>query len=299
MAVVVVVAGLLGVTRLPVEAQQPPQRIISIVPSVTEMLFEMGAGPRVVAVSSYDRYPPEVERLPRVGALIDPDVERILALRPDLVVTYASQADLNAQLSRAGIGTFPYRHGNLADIGRTIRDIGRRLGVDVAGQRLADRLERDLEAVRARGEGRRRLRTMLVIGREAGSLRSVQVSGGYGFLHDLVDCAGGNNVFADVTRESLDVTAETILARAPEVIIELHYTDRPAESVVAADARAWQSLSAVPAVRHRRVVLLYGGELVVPGPRVARTAALFFQAIHSGSRIPGPRSRYFLGSATR
>ncbi len=66
-------------------AQQTPRRIISLVPSATEMLFAMGAGPRVAAVSSYDRFPPEVERLPRVGALFDPDVERILSLRPDLV----------------------------------------------------------------------------------------------------------------------------------------------------------------------------------------------------------------------
>ena len=76
---------------LAAQATLPPTRIISLVPSATEMLFAMGAGPRVAAVSSYDRYPPEVERLPRVGALVDPDVERILSLRPDLVVAYASQ----------------------------------------------------------------------------------------------------------------------------------------------------------------------------------------------------------------
>ncbi len=95
---------------------QTPQRIVSVVPSVTESLFAIGAGPRVVGVGSFDKYPPEVERLPRVGALIDPDVERILSLRPDLVVTYASQDDLNAQLAHAGIRTFPYKHGGVDEI---------------------------------------------------------------------------------------------------------------------------------------------------------------------------------------
>ena len=78
---------------------QPPRRIISLIPAVTEMLFAIGAGPQVVAVSSFDQYPPQVEKLQRVGALIDPDVERILSLRPDMVAVYASQADLRASSS--------------------------------------------------------------------------------------------------------------------------------------------------------------------------------------------------------
>jgi len=78
-------------------------RIVSIVPATTEMLFAMGAGNRVVAVGSYDRFPPEVDKLPRVGALLDPDVERIIAIHPDLVVLYGTQTELRTQLERAAI----------------------------------------------------------------------------------------------------------------------------------------------------------------------------------------------------
>ena len=73
------------------------QRIVSLVPAVTEMLFAVGAGAQVVGVSSYDHFPPEVEKLPKVGALIDPDTERILSLRPDLVVVYGSRTDTEAR----------------------------------------------------------------------------------------------------------------------------------------------------------------------------------------------------------
>ena len=76
------------------QPQQRPQRIISLIPAVTEILFAIGAGPQVVAVSSFDEYPPEVKNLQRVGALLDPDLERILSLRPDLVAVYGSQEDL-------------------------------------------------------------------------------------------------------------------------------------------------------------------------------------------------------------
>ena len=113
---------------------KPPARIVSLVPATTEMLFAVGAGDRVVGVGSFDRFPPEVERIQRVGALLDPDVERILALRPDLVVVYRSQTDLLAQLARAQIPPFVYAHAGLADVTATLRELGARVG---AGDRAA------------------------------------------------------------------------------------------------------------------------------------------------------------------
>ena len=89
------------------------------------MLFAIGAGPQVVAVSSFDTYPPEVAPLPRVGALLDPDVERVMSLAPDLVAIYGTQTDLKRQLERAAIPVFDYRHGGLADVFATIRALGR------------------------------------------------------------------------------------------------------------------------------------------------------------------------------
>src|SRR4051812_13460267 len=92
-----------------------PVRIVSLVPAVTEMLYAIGAGSRVIAVSSYDGFPPQVKKLPNVGALLDPNVERILSLKPDLVIVYASQGDLKQQLTRRGIGHLHYRHGRACD----------------------------------------------------------------------------------------------------------------------------------------------------------------------------------------
>lgn len=261
-------------------AQQTPRRIISLVPSATEVLFAIGAGPRVVAVSSFDHFPPDVEGLARVGALVDPDVERILSLRPDLVVAYASQTDLRAQLDRAGIPLYVYKHGSLADITAGMRSLGARLGLTAEAEAAASSLERDLERVRASVAGLPRPRTALVIGREPQSLRAVNVSGGVGFLHDLLELAGGDNVFGDVTRESVVASTETLLARRPEAIIELHYLERATPGGEAQERQAWNQLPGLPAVKSGRVHLLYGGELVVPGPRVAQTARAFARALH-------------------
>jgi iron complex transport system substrate-binding protein len=263
-------------------AADPPRRIVSLVPSVTETLFAIGAGPQVVGVSSYDREPPEVAGLPRVGALIDPDVERILSLRPDLVVVYASQADLREQMRRAGIQTWPFAHAGLADVARITSVIGALTGHAREGDALAASITRQINDVRARAAGGTRPSVLLVFGREPQALRNIYASGGVGFLHDLIEVAGGTNVFADVSRESVQATTELILARAPEVIIELRPEGFSNASREEAERAAWSTLGSVPAVRNGRVHFLSGSEFVVPGPRIGKAAEKLAAAVRGG-----------------
>ena len=254
------------------------RRIVSIIPATTEMLFAMGAGDRVVAVGSYDRFPPDVETLPRVGALLDPNVERILALKPDLVVLYGTQTDLRTQLERAGIPFYPYVHRGLPDVTDTIRSLGARVGVAAPANALADRIERQLAGIRGRVAAERRPKTLLVFGREPGTLRGIDASGGVGFLHDMLEAAGGANVLADVKQQSVMMSTELVLARAPEVIIELQYAR--GDTAARDDLKAWDTIASVPAVKNRAVILLQGEEFVVPGPRVADATAKLAAALH-------------------
>jgi len=260
----------------------PPRatRIVSLVPALTEMLFAIGAGPQVVAVSSYDDFPPEARRLPRVGALLDPDVERILALRPDLVLTYGSQDALEAQLASAGIRTFSYRHGGLEAIFRTMADLGVATGRTAEAGRRASDIRAQLDAVRARVRGRARPRVLLVFGREPQTLKQIYVSGGAGFLHDMLGIAGGTNVFADVSRESVQPSHETLLTRAPDVILEVRATRPVAPADEARERGAWGALPSIPAVRSGRIHFLNGGHLVVPGPRVGTATEALARALH-------------------
>jgi len=247
---------------------QAPKRIISLVPNVTEILFAIGAGPQVVAVSTYDVEPPEVRSLPTVGALVDPDTERIIALRPDLVITYGSQADLQTQLKAVSIPFFDYRHGGLDHIMATMRTLGSRTGHVEQANQVARRLEAGIEAVKNRVAGKPRPRTLLVFGREPGSLRNIYASAGRGFLHDMLEVAGGDDVLRDINRESAQISTEMILARAPDVIIELNAANRLNDADLKAVLDPWSSLASVPAVRNKRVIVLMGSGLTVPGPRV-------------------------------
>jgi iron complex transport system substrate-binding protein len=264
----------------PSRAQSLPQRIVSIVPATTEMLFAMGVGARVVGVGTYDKFPPEVQRLPRLGGLVDPDVERILALRPDLAVAYKTQTELIERLRRASIPLYIYEHRALPDITETIRSLGQRVGAASAATALAEDMERRLATVRAKVAGRPRPLTLLVFGRDPGSLRHIDASGGYGFLADLLDAAGGQNMFADIKRQSVTVTTEMLLARKPEIILELHYGDSLASLDVSQELEPWKAVPSVPAVRNRRVYMLTGDEFVVPGPRIVAAAERFAEVIH-------------------
>jgi iron complex transport system substrate-binding protein len=269
-AIALVLSGVL-------HAQTRPQRIVSLVPSVTEMLFAIGAGPRVVGVGNFDRYPPEVLSRTKVGGLIDPDIERIISLKPDLVVVYGTQSDLRTQMERSSVPIFLYQHAGLADITSTIRELGARVGNVKESTDLANRIEADIADVKRRVAGRARPRTLLVFGRDAETLRGIYASGGIGFLHEALEVAGGVNVFADVKRQSIQTTSELAVARAPEVILEIGVDTASAKG---RNLAAWDALPSIPAVKTKRIYQLRGDEMMNPGPRISTAIRRIAASLH-------------------
>jgi len=263
-------------------AQRParPERIVSLIPAVTEMMYAMGDGARVAAVSNYDNFPADVARLPRVGGLHDPSVERILAIKPDLVIVYATQKELIERLDRAGIAYFSYQHKALPDILTTIRAIGARIGSAPRAEAVASDMERSLADIRRKTASLPRPRTLLVFERDPAALRNVFASGGYGFLHDMLEIAGGRNVFEATKQQAVQASTEMLIASRPDVIIELLYGDHLESADIAKQLRAWDALASVPAVRTHRISALTGDEFVVPGPRIVQATLVLARAIH-------------------
>lgn len=261
-------------------AADTPRRIISLIPAVTEMIFAMGDGARIVGVSHYDRFPPEVARIEKVGGLLDPDVERIIALKPDLVVVYATQKELLQRLDRARIAYFSYQHRALPDITATVRAVGARLGSAARANTVASDMERALAAIRASTSRLPKPTSMLVFSHDPDSLRNIYASGGYGFLHDMLEIAGGRNIFGDIRQQSVQASTEMILTRRPEVIIELRYGDSLRNLDIPRDLQAWNVLASVPAVRNHRVSILVGDDFVVPGPRVVDATRKLAATLH-------------------
>jgi iron complex transport system substrate-binding protein len=277
--VVLVVFAALGLsdqTNGGEEDQRPPggvaMRIVSLAPSVTEILFGIDAGDRLVGVSSFCDYPAEVAAIPRVGTFTKPSIEAILAARPDLVIAARGPATMNAVASVRGVGVpvLVIEDVKLADVWKAIEDIGRHTGRAEAAARLEDQMRRRFDAVRSRLAGAPRRRVLVVVGQTPLIVAGVET-----FVDDLIRVAGGVNVAADTGQPWPRLSLETVLARAPEVIIDsaLSHED-------GADAGFWSRFSTLPAVREGRVHAYRSLAALRGGPRLADAAEEFARLIH-------------------
>ena len=276
---------LIFITIGTVITQSPfPQRIVSLVPAVTEILASIGAGSELVGIGSFDQIPiglGQGNAVTRVGGLLDPNVERIFTLRPDLVILYDTQTDLRQQLERASIPILAYTHEGLAEVSDIIQLLGIRTGHSTEAEIIATELEAGLAAIRHRVAGRPKPRTLLVFGREPLTLRNVYASGGIGFLQDMLEVAGGNNVFSEIDSENVSqVSSESILSAAPENIIEIRYGENIPLNMVEDERDVWNRLSTLPAVRNNRIYFVTGNHFVVPGPRVVEATEELARMIH-------------------
>ncbi len=258
-----VVAGCRG-EQSPERSQKFPRRIIALTPSVTETLFALGLGDRVVGVGDYSRWPPEAMRKPRLGALFNPNLERIVSLKPDLAVLIPSERGLGTKLKPLGIDVLVVPDESLADVEASFQLIARRCGVPKAGDRLLADWRAGLNLPPLPGPPPR---VLISVGRRSGQLGEVTVAGPKTFLDELLQRLGAQNVFADAPTLYPQIGLEEIVARKPDVILELR-AEPLTPDAVAAIVADWQALPQVPAVRLGRVKVIAGDHVLIPGPRI-------------------------------
>jgi iron complex transport system substrate-binding protein len=245
-------------------AKTPARRIIALTPSLVETLFALGLGDRVVAVGDYTRWPEEAVRKPHVGGLFNPTLERIVSLRPDLAVLLPSEKDLGAKLQPLGADLLIVPDESLADVERSFHTIAERCGVPEAGNRFAAQWRAGLALPPLPGPP---LKVMISVGRPAGRLGEIVVAGRGTYLDELLRRLGAVNVFADSPTLYPQISVEEIVARKPDVILELRADPQTPEQA-AALVRDWRPLSEVPAVRNGAVEVIAGTHVLIPGPRI-------------------------------
>ncbi len=252
-------------------ASGPIRRVVSLAPSVTEVMYALGAGDRIVGVCGQCNYPDAVTRVPRVGGYLAPSVEAVLGARPDLVVAVPSPGNREAvrAIERSGVRVLVVQDRTLDDLWQQIRVLAAALDVADAGERLVADIGGRLEAVRRRVAPLPRQRALLVVG------HSPLIVAGRGTLQDeLLTLAGGDNVAADAGAAWPQLSMEVVVARAPEVILDA------AMGTEAGGRQLFAALTTVPAVQHGRIVAVGGDALFRAGPRVADAAAALADAIH-------------------
>jgi iron complex transport system substrate-binding protein len=256
-----------------------PERIVSLSPSATEILYGVGAFERVVAVTTYCEYPPEVAKLPRVGGWSNPNMEQLAGLRPDLVIFSDSTAPfIKDKLEALGIGTLAIPSNTLDDAFTAIEQIGRAAGNEAEARRLADETRARVEEVRARTRDLPRRRVLVVVDRIPGTLRDIYTAARGSFISQLVEAAGGESVAPPAASGWGKMQKEAVVALDPEIIIDLMM--QPTGGTSENTLVVWGELKQLRAVREGRVHTLHDSKLIHPSQFVGDAAHRFAELIH-------------------
>ncbi len=247
-----------------------PQRIISTAPSITEMLYALGLGGRVAAVTQYCHYPPEARQKPKIGTYLNPDLEAMLRARPDLIVTLESAPNVRDKLPALRTPVLVLRNDTIAHILESMVILGERTGVAERAREQVAAIQSNLRRVEETTAKLPRRSVMFVVGRTPGTVQDLIVVGGGSYLGELLERAGGRNAFGDTRITYPKVSREEVLARRPEVIIDMGdmaETDAVTEAHKRSVVELWRK-----AAPWARTYAVASDVFVVPGPRVAEAA---------------------------
>ena len=265
---------------------QTAARIVSTAPSLTETLFALGLGPRVVGVSQYCEWPAEVKALPKVGSYVQPNVEAIVRLRPDLVLLERASNEVANRLTTFGIRYAEIPHGTLADTYAGVDKIAVVAGVPERGTALVATMRAALAAVQAKAAKSGKVRVLMIADRRPGTLTDLIAVGPGNYEDEVLAIAGGENVLAKPGMMSYPrISLETVLRENPDVIIDLtdaHDTDAAHVQARADDLAMWGREQGLKAAREHRVYVADSTVFLVPGPRVGEAAERLYEALHGG-----------------
>jgi iron complex transport system substrate-binding protein len=274
--------------RLP--AQQRPRRIVSTAPSITEALFALGLGSQVVGVSRFCDFPPEVQKLPKVGTYIKPDPEAIARLAPDLVILQGNPTELTNRLDALHISFVEVPHGTLNDVFTGIEIIARAAGVPDRAAPLVGKIKGELDAIQTKAKTLPSPRVIVIANRRQGILADMVAIGPDNYVNQILEIAGGINALAKPGLPQYPhISLETVLQENPDVIIDLsgsQETEAARQAARAATLSLWRQNGELRAVSKGHVYVGTSNALLVPGPRTVEAAQKLFDYIHG----PGDQS---------
>lgn len=258
---------------------EPPKRIVSLSPNVTEMLYGIGAFDRVAAVSDYCTYPPEVAKLPSIGGWRNPDFEKVAALRPDLVITDDAQAVfVKDTFQKLGLKLMIVPNHTVQDVYAAILDLGAATGHRQEAEKLVAATREGLQQVTRKTAALPKRRVVLIVNRVPGALRDLYAATEGSYLAELVAIAGGRAVGPPSNRGYVKLSKEDLLAENPDVILDFihgvtgRFAGKPLE--------AWSEMPSLNAVRNHRVYGVREDYVPHASQRIVLTAELFARLIH-------------------
>ena len=261
----------------PAETQKKPEQIVSLSPNLTEIVFALGLGDRVVGVSNNCDWPVEAKQKPKMGTFWQPSTEAIIAAKPDLVVceSFLQHKEVAETLKRAGISVLSLRVESIEEFYSAIIQIGQATGCSDKAELLAVKIKSELDQLRAKASSAKKVKVLWAVQTEP-----MRVAGVKTFVNEIIDLAGGQNVIAPTGDQYPSVGTETILTSGAEVIIQSAMgTEDITKQQETAD-KFWNRFVNLPAVKDKKVYVLEADTVLRLGPRLPEGAMAVAKLLH-------------------
>lgn len=258
------------------------QRIVSLAPSITEILYALNCGNKIVGVTEFCRFPPEAALKPKVGGLLDTNFEAIYKLDPDLVVLLATEVTEKPQLQKMSLPTLEVSANSIEDILDAIRLIGKTLKQNEEAKELIASINKRVEAVKSKTRNISKPSVLIVFWRAVGEgfVKEAYIAGSDKFHNELIELAGGRNAYQGRAVISPLVSAEGILKMDPDFIIEVMSIDETSGFSSEDMIKDWKVLPQLKAVKNNHVYVLNKSYMGIPGPRFPSALEDIARTIH-------------------
>lgn len=279
---VVALFGLKQSNTIETAQKKMPQRIITLAPSITEMAFALGLDKQVVGVTKYCDYPDKVLSLPKVGGLINPNLEAIVALEPDLVILSATQSHTIKQLQQLNIQTLGIYNSTLLDIKKSIKAIGLVTQRQQQADTLLTYIDSKITTISEKITGLPRPKVMITMGHSTNSeqVKTIYIAGQHDFFNDLITLAGGQNSYQGDNLKVPSLSIEGIMRLNPQIIIDIFPEASDHNADIEQVKKQWQNLNYVDAVINNRVHIIEENYATIPGPRIFQLLDRMARLIH-------------------
>jgi iron complex transport system substrate-binding protein len=255
-------------------------RVISTSPSITETLFELGLKDRVIAVTDFCKYPQEACQLPSIGGMINPSMETVVSLTPDLIIHASGNQRVANNARSLGIQTLQVDMGNLAEIFATIKKLGSALNCQESAEKLLLRLNEGIAFYQERLKNLPRKEVLLLLGDSSDPSRDLYAAGPGTFLNELLNLSGGNNIIRDSPARYPKLSKEYIIEKSPEIIIEAGPKSDLPQKEIDLRIKDWGRFPTIKAVKNGQIHFIGADYILIPGPRLLKIIERFSKAIH-------------------
>ena len=266
--------------KRPGSRAKAPNRIAVFSAAAVEIIFELGGGDRIAGVTRFSTYPNEAKSLTDLGGVMDVNFERLITLNPDLIITQSGSEKLRAFAEARHIRFLLLELETTFDLFRVIRTLGTVLGLEETSEQLVASIDEGLKRIKHRVAGRPRVPCFISVDRSPGQLSHLLSVGQGTFLNEILEIAGGQNVFDNLERRYPIVSKEALVARAPEVVLEF----KPGATLTSLNTQSliadWQMFRRLPAQKKGRVHVINHMAGLLPGPRMAEIAREVASLLH-------------------